>query len=92
MQYKYVILVIIIALVGIINSAHAEEFSMKTTDDILTQLAQRQSCKAVSTCEEAVRMWCEGYRRADGDGDGIPCENVCSSKTEVDRIRSKIGC
>jgi hypothetical protein len=55
-------------------------------------LAQRRSCKAVSTCEEAVEMWCGGYRRADGDSDGIPCENVCSSRSQVDGIRSKIGC
>ena len=44
-----------------------------------TQAAQQQSCKAVSTCEEAVQMWCGGYSRADGDDDGVPCENVCSS-------------
>ncbi|TKT83056.1 excalibur calcium-binding domain-containing protein [Aquamicrobium sp. LC103] len=57
------------------------------------QLAQgARSCKQVSSCEEAVELWCGGYRRADGDGDGIPCENVCSSKEEVDRIREEIGC
>jgi hypothetical protein len=55
-------------------------------------LVQRRSCKAVITCEEAVEMWCGGYRRADGDGDGIPCENVCSSRSQVDGIRSKTGC
>lgn len=54
--------------------------------------AQRRSCKAVSTCEEAVAMWCGGYSRADGDKDGIPCENVCSSKAEVDEIKASIGC
>ncbi len=56
-------------------------------------LAQRaRSCKDVKSCEEAVELWCGGYRRADGDGDGIPCENVCSTKAEVDRIREEIGC
>lgn len=50
------------------------------------------SCKQVSSCEEAVEMWCGGYQRADGDGDGIPCENVCSSIEEVDQIRQQIGC
>ncbi|PSH62214.1 excalibur calcium-binding domain-containing protein [Phyllobacterium sophorae] len=50
------------------------------------------SCKQVSSCEEAVELWCGGYRRADGDGDGVPCENVCSSVEEVDQIRVKIGC
>ena len=55
-------------------------------------IAQRRSCKAVSTCEEAVEMWCGGYSRADGDGDGIPCENVCSSRSQVESIKGKIGC
>ncbi len=55
-------------------------------------LAQRRSCQAVSTCQEAVEMWCGGYRRADADGDGIPCENVCRSKSQVDKIKEEIGC
>ncbi len=55
-------------------------------------LAQRRSCQAVSTCQEAVEMWCGGYSRADGDGDGIPCENVCRSKSQVDKIKEEIGC
>lgn len=54
--------------------------------------ARRQSCRAVSTCEEAVRMWCGGYRGADRDRDGIPCENVCRSKQQVDDIRRRTGC
>jgi hypothetical protein len=56
------------------------------------QFAQARSCKAVNSCEEAVRMWCGGYKRADGDNDGIPCEKVCSSKAEVDEIKAQIGC
>ncbi len=56
------------------------------------QMAQRQSCKAATTCQEAVEMWCGGYRRADADGDGIPCENVCRSKSQVDKIKEEIGC
>ncbi len=55
-------------------------------------MAQRQSCKAASTCQEAVEMWCGGYRDADRDRDGIPCENVCRSKAQVDKIKEDIGC
>lgn len=55
-------------------------------------VAQRRSCKAASTCEEAVQMWCGGYSRADADGDGIPCENVCRSRSQVDAIKQRIGC
>jgi hypothetical protein len=50
------------------------------------------SCKQAASCEEAVRMWCGGYRRADGDGDGIPCEKVCHSLEQVHKIREEIGC
>ena len=55
-------------------------------------MAQRQSCKAASTCREAVVMWCSGYSRADADHDGIPCENVCRSRAQVDAIKSEIDC
>ncbi|MFN3635151.1 MAG: excalibur calcium-binding domain-containing protein [Rhizobium rhizophilum] len=51
-----------------------------------------RSCKQVSSCEEAVVLWCSGYRRADGDNDGIPCENVCSTLEQVNEIRRVIGC
>lgn len=51
-----------------------------------------RTCKSVSTCEEAVELWCSGYRRADGDADGIPCENVCHSLERVEEIRKAIGC
>jgi hypothetical protein len=57
----------------------------------LTILA-RVSCKQVSSCEEAVTIWCGGYARADGDGDGIPCENVCHSLEQVEAIKSQQGC
>lgn len=55
-------------------------------------MAKGGTCKSVSTCEEAVELWCGGYSRADGDGDGIPCENVCRSKSQVDAIKQRIGC
>jgi len=57
------------------------------------QFAQAaRTCKQVSSCREAVELWCGGYSRADGDHDGIPCENVCRSKDAVDKIRDEIGC
>ena len=52
----------------------------------------RASCKQVSSCEEAVAIWCGGYSRADGDSDGIPCENVCDSVDEVEEIKARQGC
>jgi len=53
--------------------------------DIL--VAPRRTCQAASTCEEAVEMWCGGYSRADGDGDGILCENVRRSLVQVEAIK-----
>ncbi len=55
-------------------------------------VAQRRSCSAASTCEEAVEMWCGGYSGADRDNDGIPCESVCRSRAQVDAIKKRIGC
>lgn len=51
-----------------------------------------RTCKQVASCEEAVQIWCDGYSRADADKDGIPCENICHSKEQVDEIRDRIGC
>jgi hypothetical protein len=54
-------------------------------------LAQR-TCPEARSCREAVGIWGNGYRRADGDGDGIPCESVCRSRSQVNEIRAQIGC
>jgi len=54
--------------------------------------AQSRSCQSVNTCKEAVEMWCGGYKRADADKDGIPCENVCRSLIQVEQIKAAIGC
>lgn len=51
-----------------------------------------RTCNTVSSCREAVELWCSGYGRADGDGDGIPCENVCFSLEQVKKIKAEIGC
>lgn len=60
--------------------------------DLPLRLVAGRTCKQVASCAEAVELWCSGYRRADADGDGIPCENICHSRAEVDRIRGIIGC
>lgn len=60
---------------------------------VASSAAQAATCKSYRNCEQAVRAWCAGnHPGADRDNDGIPCENVCRSKAEVDRIRSQIGC
>lgn len=52
----------------------------------------RMTCKMVSSCAEAVELWCGGYYGADRDHDGIPCETVCSTREEVQAIEAEIGC
>lgn len=79
-------LYLVMTLVVVATPATANE-----DDNRPVQLAQRQSCKAVTSCYEAVIMWCQGYRRADGDADGIPCENVCPNRQTVSQILIEIG-
>ncbi|CDN56290.1 Hypothetical protein RG1141_CH39700 [Neorhizobium galegae bv. officinalis bv. officinalis str. HAMBI 1141] len=55
-------------------------------------VAEAKTCKEVDSCEEAVKIWCDGYRRADADKDGIPCENVCRARDQVEEIQSRLGC
>ncbi|EJN05617.1 excalibur calcium-binding domain-containing protein [Phyllobacterium sp. YR531] len=74
------------------NTAPLFETGERPLQSPWLKLVARITCKQVSSCEEAVQIWCDGYGRADGDSDGIPCENVCSSKEEVDLIRQQIGC
>ncbi len=99
MQFKIVKaarILVIVALHGPLWLTPA--FALPTAGETLADMpplsttAAARTCKQVSTCEEAVRLWCGGYRRADGDGDGIPCENVCRTKEQVDAIRAQIGC
>lgn len=65
-----------------------------TSPDISSPIVRvaRASCKAARSCKEAVIMWCNGYSQADRDGDGIPCENVCSTLAQVEQIKEEIGC
>jgi hypothetical protein len=72
---------------GVIADASAKDFISLGLKE-----AARRTCKQASSCEEAVIMWCEGYRGADRDSDGVPCENVCSSRHEVEEIESRISC
>lgn len=59
---------------------------------ILPVTAQAASCKQARNCDEAVEMWCNGYSGADRDDDGIPCENVCRSRAQVEAAKKRVGC
>ncbi len=46
-----------------------------------------KSCKAYLSCADVVADYPDGkFGRKDGDNDGIPCENVCSSKKQVQKL------
>ena len=57
-----------------------------------------RTCSKVRSCREAVHSWCVcGYRRADRDKDGVPCENVCgqsnaASLERIATIKAALGC
>jgi endonuclease YncB( thermonuclease family) len=74
-----------IAPLGLMTAAAAAAGKMPLT-------TTATSCKAVKSCQEAVILWCSGYSRADADGDGIPCENVCKTLAQVEPIKRQIGC
>ena len=51
------------------------------------------TCKSYSSCAQAVKNWCAGnHPRADGDNDGIPCENVCKSLKDVKALKREFSC
>ena len=60
---------------------------------IFTAQSHAARCSDFANCRQAVVAWCTGkHNRADGDNDGIPCENVCKSRAQVKKIISEIGC
>jgi hypothetical protein len=74
------------------NAGATARAELEVKQGLPMTLAQARTCKQVSSCAEAVELWCGGYRRADADDDGIPCENVCPTKELVDELRQQIGC
>jgi len=58
----------------------------------LERHARGGGCKSMASCRDAVEAWCGGSRDLDRDDDGIPCESICRSKAQVDKIRAEIGC
>ena len=83
--------VVIVVFAGAGDSGALAQESAQISPPVLLAQSGR-TCKSVSSCREAVILWCSGYTRADADRDGIPCENVCPTKALVDKIRAEIGC
>ena len=79
-------------LITSMETGAAARLELKGATGLPVVLAQARNCKQASSCAEAVELWCNCYRRADADNDGIPCDNVCPSKELVDQLRDRIGC
>lgn len=64
-----------------------------TAATLVATPAAAASCKRdYSTCAQVVRTWCDGrHRGADRDKDGIPCDNLCRTKAQVDELRRQHG-
>ena len=90
-RYRIVIvgLSLILTNVGAVHSM-SPNVAYQTAGNV-HRIAAR-TCKQVVSCEDAVALWCSGYRRADADDDGIPCENICHSREQVDDIRKQVDC
>lgn len=48
-----------------------------------TRLKRCPKCSMIATCEEAYSYLNAGCHRLDGDKDGVPCENLCRSRSPV---------
>lgn len=91
-----------LALVCLMSSSGIAAATEPDTNPSSTHVARSVPCSAtcgrVSSCREAVYLWCVcNYRRADGDGDGVPCERVCGQSTKKNRekvqaIAKELGC
>ncbi|MFY0679887.1 MAG: excalibur calcium-binding domain-containing protein [Thalassovita sp.] len=91
----YQIYFVILAVLALAIANPSPSFAQSPPNFSEFQTAQRYSCgkncSEVRSCEEAVYQWCVcGYRRADADNDGVPCENHCgqSSQSNLRRIKS----
>lgn len=91
---KHMAIIAVVALwPGVAMAAAGHQVPDEPSMSLPVELVQRgRTCRDVSSCREAVELWCGGYSRADADKDGIPCENVCTDKDTVDQIRAEIGC
>ncbi|MDH5355107.1 MAG: excalibur calcium-binding domain-containing protein [Gammaproteobacteria bacterium] len=54
-------------------------------------ISQAKSCKEYQSCAEVIADYPDGiFGRRDGDKDGIPCENVCNNKQQVEALLKKL--
>lgn len=66
------------------RKAHPKAYRSKTTSSVSENPAcgKKHLCSRMKTCEEAKIYYMQcGVRSLDGNGDGVPCENLCVKET-----------
>ncbi|MBD3654381.1 excalibur calcium-binding domain-containing protein [Kangiella sp.] len=58
----------------------------------LPEVSIAKTCKEYRSCAEVIADYPSGnFGRRDGDKDGIPCENVCRSRQQVEDLLKKVS-
>ena len=78
----------LVAPLAAAQEAPREPNAVTLDDPRLAPLRQAQAfncakttCRQIGSCAEACyKLTVCGHRQRDGDGDGIPCENLCSRR------------
>ncbi len=58
---------------------------------IMSQVSNAKSCTKYKSCSELILDYPNGnFAGKDRDKDGIPCENICTSKEEIADLLKKV--
>lgn len=56
------------------------------------ELSEAKYCKYYRSCAEVIADYPDGkFGKRDGDNDGIPCENVCRSRQQVQDLLNDLA-
>ncbi|MDX1471933.1 MAG: excalibur calcium-binding domain-containing protein, partial [Flavobacteriaceae bacterium] len=56
------------------------------------EISEAKYCKYYRSCAEVIADYPDGkFGKRDGDDDGIPCENVCRSRQQVEDLLNQMA-
>lgn len=56
------------------------------------EISEAKYCKYYRSCAEVIADYPDGkFGKRDGDDDGIPCENVCRSRKQVEDLLNQMA-
>lgn len=56
------------------------------------EISAAKYCKYYRSCAEVIADYPDGkFGKRDGDNDGIPCENVCRSRKQVEQLLKELS-